>query len=182
MPITKSSRKEDLTKLTLNPSDIPQPASLPALMKQNRAVLSKTITVLKSMDAKLLDEAVHNLHEQAFEFYNCLQCGNCCRSISPAISAADVDDIAKNLRMKPGEVITRYLHMDDEGDYVFNSAPCPFIDHDNHCRIYSDRPKACREYPHTDRRRFYQILDLSMKNASVCPVVYAILNKLSAVR
>lgn len=178
MPITKSSKNADLTKISLTPADIPSPSALPELMKQNRALLSKNVTILKRMDSKLLDEVVHNLHEQAFEFYDCLGCANCCRTISPAISSADVDDIAKKLRMKPAEVITRDMHMDEDGDYVFNAAPCPYIAKDNYCSVYSHRPKACREYPHTNRRRFYQILDLSLKNAGVCPVVYAILMKL----
>jgi Fe-S-cluster containining protein len=49
---------------------------------------------------------------------------------------------------------------------------------DNYCIIYDQRPKACREYPHTDRRRFYQILDLTMKNRDICPIVYEVVEKL----
>lgn len=30
--------------------------------------------------------------------------------------------------------------------------PCPLLGRDNYCAVYADRPKACREYPHTDRR------------------------------
>ena len=33
------------------------------------------------------------------------------------------------------------------------------------------RRTACREYPHTNRKRFYQILDLSLKNTEICPAV-----------
>jgi len=71
------------------------------------------------------------------------------------------------------------MRMDDDGDYVFNAAPCPFIDSENYCNVYSHRPRACGEYPHTNRTRFYQVLKLSLKNAEICPVVYAILMKLS---
>lgn len=179
MPITKSGKSADLTNLTLNPADIPSLSQLPILFKQNKPAISKSIAILKRMDSRLLDEVVHDLHEQAFANYDCLVCANCCRTISPAMSSSDVDDIAKKLRIKAAEVVTRHMHMDDDGDYVFNSAPCPYIDKDNLCRVYSHRPKACREYPHTDRRRFTQILDLSLKNSAVCPVVYAILMKLS---
>jgi hypothetical protein len=45
--------------------------------------------------------------------------------------------------------------------------------------VYEDRPKACREYPHTDRKRMYQILNLTHKNCEVCPVVFAITDELS---
>jgi Fe-S-cluster containining protein len=30
--------------------------------------------------------------------------------------------------------------------------------------IYEVRPKACREFPHTDRKKFQQISDLTLKN------------------
>lgn len=178
MPITKSSRNEDLAKLTLSCSDIPAPADLPALTQLHKKVLFNILKEAKKTDQKVLDDTVHRLHEEAFELFDCLDCGNCCRTISPAITYAEVDSIAKKLRIKPSELVTRHIHMDGDGDFVFNSAPCPFIGDDNYCSVYSARPRACREYPHTDRKKFYQILDLSMKNAGVCPVVFAIMMKL----
>ncbi|WP_332911960.1 YkgJ family cysteine cluster protein [Algoriphagus boritolerans] len=49
--------------------------------------------------------------------------------------------------------------------------PCPFLGADNKCLVYEDRPKACREYPHTNRKNMLGILDLSLKNTLVCPAV-----------
>ncbi|MGL4411715.1 MAG: YkgJ family cysteine cluster protein [Bacteroidales bacterium] len=49
---------------------------------------------------------------------------------------------------------------------------------DNYCSIYEDRPKACREYPHTDRKKFFQIASLTIKNSYTCPAVYEILERL----
>ena len=60
-------------------------------------------------------------------------------------------------------------------DMVFRSMPCPFLGDDNYCAIYESRPKACREYPHTDRKKFFQIYKLSVKNASTCPIVYEVM-------
>lgn len=73
-----------------------------------------------------------------------------------------------------------YLTIDNEDDYVFKVTPCPFLEADNHCGIYDDRPTACREYPHTDRNRFYQLIKLSIKNAEYCPAVSEILEKLAS--
>ncbi|HRZ96272.1 MAG TPA: YkgJ family cysteine cluster protein, partial [Paludibacter sp.] len=86
---------------------------------------------------------------------------------------------AKVLRLKTVDVIAKYLQIDEDGDMVFQSMPCPFLGDDNYCAIYESRPKACREYPHTDRKRFYQIYNLSVKNASTCPIVYGVLNELT---
>ena len=86
--------------------------------------------------------------------------------------------MARFLKMKPVDLISRYLHIDEDQCYVFNDTPCPFLMHDNYCMIYDQRPKACQEYPHTDRRRFYQVLDLTMKNREICPIVYEVVEKL----
>ena len=72
----------------------------------------------------------------------------------------------------------QYVLTDEDGDYVFNAHPCPFLLPDNYCMVYENRPRACREYPHTDRKRFYQILPLSFKNCETCPVVYEIFQEL----
>jgi hypothetical protein len=42
---------------------------------------------------------------------------------------------------------------------------------DNYCMVYESRPKACREYPHTDRKKFAQLLSLTEKNLDTCPAV-----------
>lgn len=133
---------------------------------------------LKKKPPSGLDEKVHQLHEEAFLEYNCLDCANCCSSISPMMTDKDVERLARALKMRPSQVIERYMHLDDENDYVFNSSPCPFLMADNYCQVYENRPKACREYPHTDRRRFAQLLNLTLKNCEVCPIVYAIVAQL----
>ena len=121
-----------------------------------------------------LDEIVHELHEEAFENFDCLTCANCCSSISPMITDKDIERLTKPLRLKPSQIIEQYMHLDEEHDYVFNQAPCPFLMHDNYCSVYYYRPKACREYPHTDRRRFGQLLNLTLKNCEVCPIVFRV--------
>ena len=70
------------------------------------------------------------------------------------------------------------MHLDADKDYVLNSAPCPFLDSENYCQIYADRPNACREYPHTDRKRFFQITDLTLKNTFICPAAFEIVERL----
>lgn len=125
-----------------------------------------------------LDEIVHELHEEAFDSFDCLTCANCCSSISPMITDKDVERLAKALRLKPSRVIELYMHLDEDQDYVFNHAPCPFLLADNYCSVYESRPKACREYPHTDRRRFSQLLSLTLKNCEICPIVYIVTERL----
>lgn len=126
-----------------------------------------------------MDNLVHDLHEHFSSEINCLECANCCRSLGPAIYDKDIERISKALRLKPSEVVDKYLKIDEDGDYVFRSMPCPFLMPDNYCSIYEFRPKACREYPHTDRKKFSQIYMLTVKNSSTCPIAYHVLKELT---
>lgn len=126
-----------------------------------------------------MDLLVHALHDKISERTDCFLCANCCRSLGPRITDKDVERMAKALRIKTSEVIKQYLKVDEDDDAVFQSMPCPFLGSDNYCAIYDSRPKACREYPHTDRKRFYQIYNLSIKNASTCPIVYELMEQLT---
>lgn len=125
-----------------------------------------------------MDTIVHQLHDDISERIDCLSCANCCRSLGPAIYDKDIERIAKALRIKPSEVVSSYLKVDEDGDYVFRSMPCPFLMSDNYCSIYDARPKACREYPHTDRKNFEQIYKLTVKNTATCPIAYEVLSEL----
>jgi uncharacterized protein len=82
--------------------------------------------------------------------------------------------------MKDAAFIDQYLRTDEEGDMVLQVVPCPFLGVDNYCGIYENRPKACREYPHTDRVKQKQILDLTIKNEKICPAVELILKDVTA--
>lgn len=132
---------------------------------------------LKRKSSSEVDDLFHGLHQEVFDDINCLDCANCCSTISPIITDRDIDKIAKALRIKPSEVVAKYLMIDDDNDYVYRNHPCPFLGPDNYCSIYEDRPKACREYPHTDRRKIQQLFNITLKNAKVCPAVYLIFEK-----
>ncbi len=132
---------------------------------------------LKKNQLRDLDDTIHYLHEAVFQEIDCLECANCCRSLGPRITDRDIEKIASTLRKKPHEVVSTYLRIDEDGDYVFKQMPCPFLGDDNYCAIYASRPKACREYPHTDRKKFIQIAPLTIKNAETCPAVLEILNR-----
>jgi Fe-S-cluster containining protein len=144
---------------------------------ENRKLYDK----LKRKKPLALDETVHRLHKEAFEEIDCLTCANCCKTTSPIFYEKDIERAARNQRMKPGEFIDKYLHIDEDKDYVLNSAPCPFLDGENYCLIYEDRPTACREYPHTNRKRMYQIMDLTYRNTLVCPAVLRITEELKKI-
>ncbi len=133
---------------------------------------------LKKNQLRDLDDTVHYLHEQVFNEIDCLECANCCKTLGPRITDRDIEKLAGALRKKPSEIVATYLRIDEDNDYVFKTMPCPFLGSDNYCSVYADRPKACREYPHTDRKKFHQISGLTIRNAETCPAVFEILERL----
>ncbi len=158
-----------------------KPEQLKEMTANRKQDFSILFQKLKKKKPKNLDTIVHALHVEAFNQFDCLDCANCCSGISPIIIDKDIDRLAKSQRMKAVDFIDQYLYIDDDGDYVFQQTPCPFLMPDNYCCVYENRPRACREYPHTDRTRFYQILNLTKKNCEVCPVVFSIVDELTKI-
>ncbi|MEM6769489.1 MAG: YkgJ family cysteine cluster protein, partial [Bacteroidota bacterium] len=135
--------------------------------KANKKFFSK----LKARPPKDLDGQFHELHTEVFSEIDCLECANCCKTTSPIFRDIDIERLSRHLRIRPAELVEQHLHLDQEGDYVLNVAPCPFLGPDNYCSVYEARPRACREYPHTDRKNMLQILPLTLRNTLVCPAV-----------
>jgi Fe-S-cluster containining protein len=135
---------------------------------------------LQKKPPKKLDYIMQELHEEEFKNTDCMQCANCCKTTSPIFTNKDIVRIAKFLRMKLQDFIAMYLKIDKDQDYVLKSSPCVFLDEDNSCNIYNVRPKACREYPHTNRKKFEKITHLTIHNIKICPAAYSIVEKLKA--
>ena len=149
----------------------------PSIDKENKTFLER---LLKSKP-KDLDKVVQELHYDEFDKIDCLECARCCNSLGPMIFESDIDRMSSALKMKTSAFKDLYILIDEDGDYIFKQSPCPFLCHDNLCMIYTNRPKACKEYPHTNRKRFYQVLKKTYHNAKTCPAVYSILKQLKQI-
>ena len=139
--------------------------------KNNQKEVDAFFKKLKKKKPKDLDTRFHELHEEVFSEIDCLQCANCCSTTSPIFRDVDIDRISRKFKITSPQFEKEHLTTDEDGDKVLKSSPCTFLGADNKCFIYDVRPQACREYPHTDRKRMYQILDLTQKNMDICPAV-----------
>ena len=133
---------------------------------------------LKLRPPKQLDEIGGELHEAVFSEIDCLDCANCCKSIPPILNDNDIRRLSKSLGISNGDFHEKYVRIDEDGDRVMATTPCPFLMEDNACIVYVARPKACRQYPHTDRAQFVSSLKLHAENSSYCPAVFHILQRL----
>lgn len=152
--------------------------NLPKLAKDKHKENKTFFTKLRKKPPKQLDYIMQELHEEEFERTDCLQCANCCKTTGPLFTDKDIQRISKSFKMKEQQFIDAYLRVDEDNDYVLQSVPCTFLDADNYCMIYDVRPKACREFPHTDRKKFQQISNLTLKNVAICPAAYNIVEEM----
>ncbi len=142
--------------------------------KKNKIFLKK----LKSKNKKEIDRVSSEIHEQVFEKIDCLNCANCCKGLGPRLSKTDIKRMAKFLKMKESQFEAEYLTIDEDQDYVMQSMPCPFLLEDNYCSIYEARPKACREYPHTDMDHFASKPNLHAQNTLTCPAAFHVVERM----
>lgn len=137
--------------------------------------------MLSRVDKNKVLRRLPDLHEEAFERIDCLTCANCCKGYSPRFKTPDIKRISRSLKMKEGTFIETYLQLDQEGDYVTRSTPCPFLGADNRCSIYEDRPSDCARFPYTNEDVLFKRQQLSLKNSTFCPAVYYVFEKLMEV-
>jgi uncharacterized protein len=151
---------------------------LPKKAKDNHKETKVFFKKLKKKVPKDLDYIMQEIHEKEFSNTDCLECANCCKTTGPLFTDKDIQRISKFFRMKEVDFISTYLRVDEDNDYVLQSVPCTFLGADNYCSIYDVRPKACREFPHTNRRKFYQISNITLKNVEICPAAFNIVEKM----
>ncbi len=141
---------------------------------------SEIVKRLKRKQGKQLDVLADQAHDAVFKKIDCLDCAGCCTGIPPIVTKADVTRISKDFGMKPTEFEDKYLTVDEDGDTVMNTTPCPFLQPDNKCQIYEIRPRACRQYPHTNYLDFTKNMRLHLPNARICPAVFHIIREIDA--
>lgn len=150
----------------------------PAWEKQSRDNQKAYKRLLEKGNRNRMLRLLPDLHEQAFAQVDCLQCARCCKNYSPRFKQPDIRRIARRLKMREGDLVSNYLRLDEDGDFVTRTSPCPFLNEDNTCQIYEDRPSDCARYPYTDEDVLIKRVKLSLKNATVCPATFLVMEAL----
>lgn len=149
---------------------------------KNKEQQKKFKTFLERADKNSVLKKLPQLNAEAFEKIDCLQCAACCKNYSPRFKTPDVKRISKHLRMRESEFIDTYLNVDEEGDFVVKSTPCPFLGSNNFCSIYDVRPSDCARFPYADEDVFFKRQKLTLKNATFCPITVFVLEKLTGIK
>ena len=138
--------------------------------------------LLQTVNRQKTYEQLPELHEEAFSHINCLDCAACCKNYSPRFKTTDIKRISRHLKMKESVFIDTYLRLDEDGDYVTKSKPCPFLGADNACSIYDERPSDCARFPYTDEDVLLKRPAITLMNSSFCPAVYFVLERISQIK
>lgn len=137
---------------------------------------------LQKPDKKKILKRLPDLHDEAFEQIDCLNCAACCKNYSPRFKTPDIKRISKHLKMKESVFIDTYLTLDEDGDYVTKQSPCPFLENDNRCNIYDHRPSDCERFPYTDEDVLINRAKITLKNSTFCPAVFYVMERLLALK
>ncbi len=132
--------------------------------------------MLKKIQVQKALKWLPEMHEAAFEKIDCLDCAACCKQYSPRFKTPDIKRIARFLQMKEGVFIETFLKLDEEGDYVTQKSPCPFLLENNACSIYDVRPSDCSRFPYTNEDVLLKRQHITLKNATFCPAVVYVLD------
>lgn len=133
---------------------------------------------LQRADKNKVLKQLPELHDEAFRQVDCLSCAACCKNYSPRFKTPDIKRISRHLGLRESELIDTYLKVDEDGDFVVRSTPCPFLGSDNFCSIYEARPSDCARFPYTDEDVIIRRQQLTLKNSTFCPAVFFVLDKL----
>jgi len=81
--------------------------------------------------------------------FPCEQCGRCCHQPNIIIRPEEVDRIANAAGIPLQDFITGYLTATLDGRlFFYKTDPCAFLGEDNRCKIWTDRPEICRDFPY----------------------------------
>ena len=148
--------------------------------RRNKAPLK---AFLEKMDEKVPEEIQQLASETdktVWEDVQCLNCANCCKTMTPTWNRADVLRISRHLGMRPKDFVEKWLYREEEsGDWMNKSVPCQFLDlATNMCTVYEARPKDCREFPHHNKKPFDLYNDTFANNLVHCPATYLLVARL----
>jgi uncharacterized protein len=112
-------------------------------------------------------------NELAWAKTDCLDCANCCKTMSPTYTKKDITRISKFLGMTSSSFKEKWLYKDRTGDWLNKKQPCQFLDlSTNMCNIYEVRPGDCAGFPHHGTKSIRDYGHVFKQNVEFCPATY----------
>jgi Fe-S-cluster containining protein len=143
------------------------------IVRHNKKRFRSYLTRLDKNPPKGLEKLKLDGDKAAWERTDCLDCANCCKTMSPTYTREDVKRISAHLGMTERAFRERWLYKDRTGDWMNVKQPCQFLDlKTNMCNIYSVRPQDCAGFPHHSKKKMTDYMHVYKQNIEYCPATY----------
>jgi len=120
-----------------------------------------------------LNNWVLEADKEAWAKTDCLDCANCCKTMSPTYTGEDLKRISAHLGMSVKAFKEKWLYKDKTGDWMNVKQPCQFLDlKTNMCDIYAVRPRDCAGFPHHTKKKMVPYMHMYKQNIEYCPATY----------
>lgn len=147
---------------------------------ENKKALRNFITRAEKRPPELLAQIAEVKDREVWAEIDCLQCANCCKTMSPTYTWQDIKRISAHLDMRPKDFKEKYLYKDTrENDWMNVKRPCQFLNlSTNMCSIYEVRPADCAGFPHFTKKPLPDYMYVHKQNIEYCPATMLFTEKL----
>ncbi len=150
------------------------------LVNANKRRMKGFLTRLGKNPPRTLDIIAAEVDREVWTEIDCLSCANCCKTMSPTYTFADLKRISAHLGMSIKEFKAKWLYLDKNGDWMNVNTPCQFLDlTTNMCSIYEYRPADCAGFPHLAKRKMKEYIHVHQQNIEYCPATYRMVEKMT---
>lgn len=148
-------------------------------VKANKSAFRRYLTKLEKNPPRGIDRIALRADMEMWQETDCLSCANCCKTMSPTYTPADLKRISSHFDMSVDEFKAKWLYKDRNGDWLNKKQPCQFLNlADNKCSIYPIRPKDCAGFPHHTKKRMVDYVHVYKQNIEYCPATYRWVEKM----
>jgi Fe-S-cluster containining protein len=149
--------------------------------RRKKRSLSVFLDKLDHIVPEDMPKLVAKIEKTVWKDVNCMECANCCKTMTPTFTKADIKRISGHLNMTPKAFTEKWLMKDeDNGDWVNKVQPCQFLV-DNKCSIYAVRPADCAEFPHHNKKPFDLYNETFKNNLVHCPATQMLVSRLKKI-
>ncbi len=149
------------------------------LVVRNKRRIRSFLTRLEKDVPKGLQKHALEANEKAWERTDCLDCANCCKTMSPTYTKEDIRRISAHLGMTDKAFREKWLYKDRTGDWMNVKQPCQFLDlKTNMCDIYAVRPRDCAGFPHHNKKMGEDYMHMYKQNIEYCPATYRLVENI----
>lgn len=148
--------------------------SFKQVVRHNKRRMKGFLSRLEKKTPRKLQQVVAEADKAAWNRTNCLECANCCKTMSPTYTQEDIRRISAHLGMSPRAFREKWLYKDKTGDWMNVKQPCQFLDlSTNMCAIYTVRPRDCAGFPHHNKK-MVDYMHVFKQNIEFCPATYRV--------